>query len=203
MINLFSGGALLHLSVFALGIMPYIPASIIIQLLRVVIPRFEELHKEGQAATAKLTEYTRYLTIGLGLLQSSTIVATAKSGQLFQGCARAQHIIAGDSIVTPLLIIKFALTIIWLIGFEWVFALQARFENTVAGTLKNAFIFGISHIAMTAALVVVDAVFVALLVGSWFYMPGGLFLLVILGYGTMLMLHIPVTERVFKPYLQQ
>ena len=43
---------------------------------------------------------------------------------------------------TPLLIIKFALTIIWLIGFEWVFALQARFENTVAGTLKNAFIFG-------------------------------------------------------------
>ncbi len=105
--------------------------------------------------------------------------------------------------ITPLLIIKFALTILWLIGFEWVFALQARFENTVAGTLKNAFIFGISHIAMTVALVIVDAVFVALLAASWFYMPGGLFLLVILGYGTMLMLHIPVTERVFKPYLQQ
>ena len=103
--------------------------------------------------------------------------------------------------LTPLLIIKFALTILWLIGFEWVFALQARFENTVAGTLKNAFIFGISHIAMTVALVIVDAVFVTLLVASWFYMPGGLFLLVILGYGTMLMLHIPVTERVFKPYL--
>ena len=103
--------------------------------------------------------------------------------------------------ITPLLIIKFALTILWLIGFEWVFALQARFENTVAGTLKNAFIFGISHIAMTVALVLVDAVFVALLVASWFYMPGGLFLLVILGYGTMLMLHIPVTERVFNPYL--
>ena len=103
--------------------------------------------------------------------------------------------------ITPLLIIKFALTILWLIGFEWVFALQARFENTVAGTLKNAFIFGISHIAMTVALVIVDAVFVALLVASWFHLPGGLFLLVILGYGTMLMLHIPVTERVFKPYL--
>ena len=58
-----------------------------------------------------------------------------------------------------------------------------------------------SHIAMTVALVIVDAVFVALLVASWFYMPGGLFLLVILGYGTMLMLHIPVTERVFNPYL--
>ena len=100
--------------------------------------------------------------------------------------------------ITPLLIIKFALTILWLIGFEWVFALQARFENTVAGTLKNAFI---SHIAMTVALVIVDAVFVALLAASWFHMPGGLFLLVILGYGTMLMLHIPVAERVFKPYL--
>ena len=80
--------------------------------------------------------------------------------------------------ITPLLIIKFALTILWLIGFEWVFALQARFENAVAGTLKNAFIFGISHIAMTVALVIVDAVFVALLAASWFHMPGGLFLLV-------------------------
>jgi preprotein translocase subunit SecY len=63
--NLFSGGALLQLSVFALGIMPYITASIIIQLLVVVIPRFETLKKEGQSGTSKLTQYTRYLTIGL------------------------------------------------------------------------------------------------------------------------------------------
>lgn len=87
LINIFSGGALLQLSVFALGIMPYITASIIIQLLRVVIPRFEDLYKEGQAGTAKLTEYTRYLTIGLGVLQSATIVATASSGRLFTGCS--------------------------------------------------------------------------------------------------------------------
>lgn len=87
LINIFSGGALLQLSIFALGIMPYITASIIIQLLRVVIPRFEELHKEGQSGNAKLTEYTRYLTIGLGVLQSATIVATASSGNLFQGCS--------------------------------------------------------------------------------------------------------------------
>lgn len=87
LINIFSGGALLQLSVFALGIMPYITASIIIQLLRVVVPRFEELHKEGQAGTAKLTEYTRYLTIALGLLQSSTIVATAADNRLFGNCA--------------------------------------------------------------------------------------------------------------------
>ena len=107
LVNVFSGGALLQLSIFALGIMPYITASIIIQLLRVVIPRFEELHKEGQAGTAKLTEYTRYLTIGLGLLQSSTIVATAKSGRLFQNCDKriATQIISDDSVITLLLII--------------------------------------------------------------------------------------------------
>nr|WP_205832559.1 YesL family protein [Bifidobacterium sp. DSM 109959] len=102
--------------------------------------------------------------------------------------------------ITPLLIPKFALSILWIIGFEWVFALQARFENTVVGTLKNAFIFGVSHIVATTALVAVDVVFVALVVGCWFVMPSGLFLVVILGYGTMLMLHIPVTERVFRPY---
>ena len=87
LIDIFSGGALLQLSVFALGIMPYITASIIIQLLRVVIPHFEELYKEGQSGTAKLTEYTRYLTIGLGVLQSATIVATAANGKLFQNCS--------------------------------------------------------------------------------------------------------------------
>ncbi len=85
MVNLFSGGAMMQLSVFSLGIMPYITASIIVQLMRVVIPRFEELHKEGQSGTAKLTEYTRYLTIGLGILQSSVVISVANN-QLFQGC---------------------------------------------------------------------------------------------------------------------
>ena len=87
LINLFSGGALLQLSVFALGIMPYITASIIIQLLTVVIPRFEQLKKEGQAGQNKLTQYTRYLTIALAILQSTGVVALAVRGQLFQGCA--------------------------------------------------------------------------------------------------------------------
>lgn len=103
LINIFSGGALLQLSVFALGIMPYITASIIIQLLRVVVPRFEELHKEGQSGTAQLTEYTRYLTIGLGLLQSATIVATAASGNLFPGCS--VPVVPDDSPLTLALMI--------------------------------------------------------------------------------------------------
>ncbi|HEU0127581.1 MAG TPA: preprotein translocase subunit SecY, partial [Pseudonocardiaceae bacterium] len=86
LINLFSGGALLRLAVFALGIMPYITASIIVQLLTVVIPRFEELKKEGQSGQNKLTQYTRYLTIGLAILQSTGIVALAVRGQLFGDC---------------------------------------------------------------------------------------------------------------------
>src|SRR5699024_10888844 len=82
LINLFSGGALLQLSVFALGIMPYITASIIVQLLRVVIPHFEALHKEGQTGTAKLTQYTRYLTIFLAILQATTFITMARTGAL-------------------------------------------------------------------------------------------------------------------------
>ncbi|HET8767568.1 MAG TPA: preprotein translocase subunit SecY [Pedococcus sp.] len=77
--NLFSGGALLQLSIFALGIMPYITASIIVQLLPVVIPRFEALKKEGQQGQTKMTQYTRYLTIGLAILQSSTLITFAQN----------------------------------------------------------------------------------------------------------------------------
>jgi preprotein translocase subunit SecY len=88
LINLFSGGALLQLSVFALGIMPYITSSIIIQLLTVVIPRFEALKNEGQSGSTKLTQYTRYLTIGLAILQSTGLIAVARTpGRLFSGCS--------------------------------------------------------------------------------------------------------------------
>ena len=87
LINLFSGGALLQLSVFALGIMPYITASIILQLLTVVIPRLETLKKDGQAGQAKITQYTRYVTIGLAVLQSTAILSLARPpGALFSGC---------------------------------------------------------------------------------------------------------------------
>ena len=85
-VNLLSGQALLRLSVFALGIMPYITASIILQLLTVVIPRLETLKNEGQAGQSKITQYTRYLTVGLALLQSTGYVELARSGTLFNGC---------------------------------------------------------------------------------------------------------------------
>jgi preprotein translocase subunit SecY len=99
LINLFSGGALLRLSVFALGIMPYITASIIIQLLVVVIPRFEALKKEGQSGQQKLTQYSRYLTIGLAVLQSTGFIALARSGQLFPDC-NADSILYNDDMFT-------------------------------------------------------------------------------------------------------
>jgi preprotein translocase subunit SecY len=87
LINLFSGGALLQLAVFALGIMPYITASIILQLLTVVIPRLESLKKEGQAGQTKITQYTRFLTVGLAILQATAFVALARTpGRLFPSC---------------------------------------------------------------------------------------------------------------------
>ncbi len=104
MINLFSGGALLQLSIFALGIMPYITASIIVQLLTVVIPRFETLKKEGQSGTAKLTQYTRYLTVALAILQSTGLIAIAREpGRLFPNCER--DIIPNESIFTILVMV--------------------------------------------------------------------------------------------------
>ncbi len=108
LVNLFSGGALLQLSVFALGIMPYITSSIIVQLLRVVIPHFETLYKEGQTGQAKLTQYTRYLTIALAILQSTTLITVAKSGALFPsttGSAACSSLISDPSWYATLLMV--------------------------------------------------------------------------------------------------
>ena len=81
MVDLFSGGNLRRLTVFALGIMPYISASIILQLLTVVIPALERLAKEGEAGKKKITQYTRYGTIGLSLIQSFGIAVGLESMQ--------------------------------------------------------------------------------------------------------------------------
>ena len=107
LINLFSGGALLQLSIFAVGVMPYITASIIVQLLTVVIPRFEQLRKEGQAGQAKMTQYTRYLSIALAILQATSIVAMAANGALLQGCSLE---IIDDSSIWGLVVIVLVMT---------------------------------------------------------------------------------------------
>ncbi|WP_067695755.1 preprotein translocase subunit SecY [Nocardia jejuensis] len=107
LINLFSGGALLQLSVFAIGIMPYITASIIIQLLTVVIPRFEELRKEGQSGQNKMTQYTRYLSVALAVLQATGLVALASRGQLLRGCPKD---ILDDTSIFGMIIIVLVMT---------------------------------------------------------------------------------------------
>ncbi|KJR98655.1 MAG: preprotein translocase subunit SecY [Desulfobulbaceae bacterium BRH_c16a] len=84
MFNMFSGGALENFSIFALGIMPYISASIIIQLLTVVIPQLEALKKEGQAGQRKITQYTRYGTVFLSVIQG-TFIAVGLQGMTGPG----------------------------------------------------------------------------------------------------------------------
>src|ERR1043166_6533565 len=90
LLNLFSGSALSRFSIFALGIMPYVTASIILQLLTVVIPKLEELQKEGEAGMAKINQYPRYLTVALAAAQATGYaflfkregVLSANSGRL-------------------------------------------------------------------------------------------------------------------------
>ena len=116
LLNLFSGNGITKLTVFALGIMPYITASIILQLLAVVIPRLEALRQEGQTGQAKITQYTRYLTIGLAILQSTGIIALARSHELIPGCSA--DLIPNPSVftITTMVIIMTAGTavIMWL-----------------------------------------------------------------------------------------
>jgi preprotein translocase subunit SecY len=118
LVNLFSGNGIGRLAVFALGIMPYITASIILQLLAVVIPRLETLRQEGQTGQAKITQYTRYLTVGLAILQSTGIIALARSGELYPNCGPGHPLIPNASIttITTMVIIMTAGTavIMWL-----------------------------------------------------------------------------------------
>ncbi|HWF81180.1 MAG TPA: preprotein translocase subunit SecY [Streptosporangiaceae bacterium] len=100
LVNLLSGGALLKLTVFALGIMPYITASIILQLLAVVIPRLEALRQEGPSGTAKITQYTRYLTVGLAILQSTAVVALAENPTQLFGTNCSNSLLTSESVFT-------------------------------------------------------------------------------------------------------
>jgi preprotein translocase subunit SecY len=81
-INLFSGGALTQMAIFALGIMPYITSSIIMQLLTVVIPKLEAWQKEGESGHKKITQWTRYLTVGLAIIQSASLAFLFHNGSI-------------------------------------------------------------------------------------------------------------------------
>jgi preprotein translocase subunit SecY len=81
-VNMFSGGALSRFSIFAMGVMPYISASIIVQMMQMVVPTLMELRKEGEAGRRKLTEYTRYATVGLAAVQSFAAASALSKGGL-------------------------------------------------------------------------------------------------------------------------
>ena len=91
-LDLFSGGALTGVAVFALGIMPYITASIIMQLLAVVIPKLEEWQNEGQVGQKKITQWTRYLTVALAVMQSTGIIFALHQGAGSLGTGQLQGI---------------------------------------------------------------------------------------------------------------
>ena len=116
LINLFSGKALTQMAVFALGIMPYITSSIIMQLLTVVIPRLEALQKEGEMGQKKITQYTRYMTVVLALLQSLGIIVTANNGTLFGGAIRDlfPHLTVGRTFLIVLTLTAGTSLIMWL-----------------------------------------------------------------------------------------
>ncbi len=103
-LNLFSGGSLSRLSLFALGIMPYITASIILQLLTVVLPSLEKLSKEGEVGQQKITQYTRYLTVVLAALQSLGYVF------LFQSFGSSGESVVGDLTFAKLILMVSCLT---------------------------------------------------------------------------------------------
>jgi preprotein translocase subunit SecY len=168
-VDLLSGNALKYLSVFALGIMPYITASIILQLLTVVIPRLETLKNEGQSGQAKITQYTRYLTIGLAILQSTGYIELARSGTLFPGCdISANPIIPNASVfhIATMVIAMVAGTavIMWMgelitdrgVGNGMSILIFTQVVAVIAGGLlqiyrtKSAFITGITVVVLIA-----------------------------------------------------
>ena len=174
LINLFSGGALLQLSIFAIGIMPYITASIIVQLLTVVIPKFEQLKKEGQTGQAKMTEYTRYLTVALALLQSAGIVALADREQLLgQGIPVLKDEVGIFGLIVMVLIMTSgAVLVMWLgelitdrgVGNGMSLLIMAGIATTLPGegvsilTNSGGFVFG--AVIFGLLLLIVGVVFV-------------------------------------------
>ena len=113
MFNMFSGGALQRLSIFALGIMPYISASIIVQLMTVIVPTLERLKKEGNAGRRKITQYTRYLTVVLATFQSVG-VSIALQGQSAGGLAVVPHPGIGFVAISAITLVSGTLFLMWL-----------------------------------------------------------------------------------------
>ena len=112
--NMFSGGSLEKMTIFALGIMPYISSSIIMQLLTAVIPALERLSKEGQAGYHKINQYTRYGTLALALVQSFFIALWLQNKDVFQGIQIVNNPGIGFVFVTVVTLTSGTLLLMWL-----------------------------------------------------------------------------------------
>jgi len=113
-INMFSGGAMERLTIFALGIMPYISSSIIMQLLTAVIPALEKLSKEGKAGYEKINQYSRYMTVVLAVIQSFFISLWLENPERFEGLRIVMYPGWGFRILTVLTLTTGTLFIMWL-----------------------------------------------------------------------------------------
>lgn len=99
------------------------------------------------------------------------------------------------------LVLQIFVALILVVGFEWAFYLQSRFANPTALTLRNAWIFAVSHIGITVLLIAFDAAFLAIIIAAWFYWPQSEFLILLLGYGSLLHAHLPLLEYAMRQYL--
>jgi preprotein translocase subunit SecY len=114
LLNLFSGGALTRLAIFALGITPYITASIILQLLTVVVPSLEKLQKEGEVGQARITQYTRYLTVGLAFAQSIGYVFLFKSLESQAGATLIPNFNLGKVLLIVITLTSGTVLLMWM-----------------------------------------------------------------------------------------
>src|SRR3954449_10987001 len=113
-LNLFTGGGLSRIAIFALGIMPYITASIILQLLTVVSPSLEKLQKEGEVGQARITQYTRYLTVGLAAAQAIGYVFLFRSQGSNAGSPVFENFSIGTIILVVLCLTAGAVIVMWM-----------------------------------------------------------------------------------------
>jgi len=165
--NMFSGGALSRFTVFALGIMPYISASIIMQLLGYVVPTFEQLKKEGESGRRKITQYTRYGTLGLALFQSMGIaMALESSAGLVLSPGFGFRVTAMVSLTSGTMFLMWLGEQITERGLGN--GISILIFSGIAAGLPNS-IGGLLELVRTGAMSIIVALFVVLVVGAVTY----------------------------------
>ena len=168
--NTFSGGAFNQLSVFSLGIMPYITASIVMQLLTVAVPRLQELAKEGENGQQKITQYTRYFTLGLAIIQSVALMFFIRSGQLVPGALSNATLV--DYFLVVVTLTAGTMLIMWIgelitqrglgngISLIISAAILSQAPAAIRGLLSNGNILTLVILAILAVLIIAAIVFV-------------------------------------------